>query len=153
MSALMGEYTLPSGSFDQQGGKSLGHGQQTPEVNFKQLAALVEISIQQGHLVALTGIVDEVVEDAAGTGAHLVGGGADRGRVGHVELDDLEPGQRAQMLDLAQVPGRGKHPEAAAMEFFGQGVADAAFAAARDEHGALLFLDIIGHGYNLYTRV
>lgn len=127
------------GGLDEQRSKGLGDGQQAPNVDLEQFAPLVEIGIEQGALVSGSGIVDQVVEATAGQLGDLIGGSADRSLVGDVELDDLDARERAQMLGLGQVPGRRKDTEAPLVKLLSEGEADAALAAAGDEHGALLF--------------
>lgn len=127
------------GGLDEQRSKGLSDSQQAPDIDLEQLSALVEVGVEQGTLVSGSRIVDKVVEATAGQLGDLTGGGADRGLVGDVELDDLDARESAQVLDLGQVPCRREDTEAPLVKLLGEGEADAALAAAGDEYGALLF--------------
>ncbi len=120
---------------DQERGKGLRHGHDAPEVDVEHLLALFDAGVQARHHVHGAGVVDQVVERPARFGLDRFHRRRDAGRRRDVEGEQRDVGEVCEGAHFGDAARGREDVQAALLEGFDQGRADAAGAAAGDEDG------------------
>lgn len=108
-------------SLDQERRKSLRHGEHSPEVDVEHPLASFNINVQGGHDIPSSGIIDEVVQCAAGVGPNRLDRGEDTWGRGDIQRQQRHIGKVLKRRHLGRRASRRKYMQAAFVKGFNEG--------------------------------